>query len=55
MTARFVLSTLTFWMFAATEAVASARGAPEIDGPAGIAACALLISVGLLAYNRFRK
>jgi hypothetical protein len=28
---------------------------PEIDGPAGIAALALLASVGLLAYNRIRK
>ena len=31
------------------------RPAPEIDGPAGIAAIALLVSAGLIAYNRFRK
>ena len=30
-------------------------GAPEIDGPAGVAAIALLVSVGLIAYSRFRK
>jgi len=30
-------------------------GAPEIDGPAGIAAVAFLVSVGLIAYNRFKK
>lgn len=29
--------------------------APEIDGPAGVAAIALLVSVGLVAYNRYRK
>lgn len=29
--------------------------APEIDGPAGVAAIALLVSAGLVAYNRFRK
>ncbi len=29
--------------------------APEIDGPAGIAAIAVLVSAGLIAYNRYRK
>lgn len=29
--------------------------APEIDGPAGIAAIALLVSAGIVAYNRFKK
>lgn len=29
--------------------------APEIDGPAGVAAIALLVSAGLIAYNRFRR
>jgi hypothetical protein len=29
--------------------------APEIDGPGGVAAIALLVSVGLIAYNRFRS
>jgi len=28
--------------------------APEIDGPAGVAAIALLVSAGLIAYNRYR-
>ncbi len=30
-------------------------GAPEIDGPAGIAAIALLVSAGIVAYRRFSK
>ncbi|MEQ1716611.1 MAG: hypothetical protein ABL907_11595 [Hyphomicrobium sp.] len=29
--------------------------APEIDGPAGLAAVAFLVGAGMLAYNRFRK
>lgn len=32
-----------------------AAAAPEIDGPGGVAAVALLVSAGLIAYNRFRK
>ena len=30
-------------------------GAPEIDGPAGVAAIALLVGAGIIAYNRYRK
>jgi hypothetical protein len=30
-------------------------GAPEIDGPAGIGALAMLVSAGILAYRRFSK
>jgi hypothetical protein len=29
--------------------------APEIDGPGGIAAIALLVSVGMIAYNRYKQ
>lgn len=29
--------------------------APEIDGPAGVAALAVLVSAGLIAYNRYKK
>ena len=29
--------------------------APEIDGPAGMAAVALLVSAGVMAYQRLRK
>ncbi len=29
--------------------------APEIDGPAGVAAIALLVGAGMIAYNRYRK
>lgn len=29
--------------------------APEIDGPGGVAAVALLVSAGLIAYNRYKK
>lgn len=28
---------------------------PEIDGPAGVAAIALLVSAGIMAYHRLRK
>jgi hypothetical protein len=54
---RLVLATLALWVVGAAEAIAqrAGRGAPEIDGPAGIAALVLLVGVGLLAYNRFRK
>jgi hypothetical protein len=31
------------------------KGVPEIDGPAGVAAIALLVSVGIVAYNRMRR
>ena len=30
-------------------------GAPEIDGPAGIGAIALLVSAGIVAYRRYTK
>lgn len=30
-------------------------GTPEIDGPAGVAALALLVTAGIIAYNRYRK
>lgn len=54
---RMVLAALAVWV-AATEAAAQRvpwGAAPEFDGPAGTAALVLLISAGLLAYNRFRK
>jgi hypothetical protein len=28
---------------------------PEIDGPAGVSAIALLVSAGMIAYNRVRQ
>jgi hypothetical protein len=31
------------------------HAAPEIDGPAGIAAIAVLVGAGLIAYNRYRN
>lgn len=31
------------------------HAAPEIDGPAGVAAIALLVSAGFIAYNRYKK
>ena len=57
------LSVSTPLILLATEALANPNredgggygSAPEIDGPAGIAAIALLVSVGLVAYNRYRK
>jgi hypothetical protein len=32
-----------------------AASAPEFDGPGGVAAIALLVSAGIIAYNRYRK
>ena len=32
-----------------------AVSAPEIDGPAGVAAVALLVSAGVMAYHRLRR
>lgn len=63
MGARVVFATLAIWLVAAGDAMAWGfpilrripHGAPEIDGPAGIAAVALLVSIGLVAYNRFKK
>lgn len=31
------------------------NAAPEFDGPAGVAAVALLVSAGLLLYNKLRR
>ena len=46
-------------MFLANDALAErhhhAGHAPEIDGPAGIAAVALLVGAGLIAYRKFKK
>ena len=39
----------------ALAAVGLGASAPEIDGPAGVAAVALLVSAGLIAYRRFKK
>lgn len=65
---RTAAMTTFLWCCAASEALATrgghgpgwgggngAHGAPEIDGPAGIAAIAVLVSAGLIAYNRYRK
>jgi hypothetical protein len=59
------LTALTFWFTTAVTSVALAhrsggpRGgpasAPEIDGPGGVAAIALLVGVGLIAYNRYKN
>ena len=62
MSVRVVLPAFVFWL--STTAGALAQGmpngsqgaaAPEIDGPGGVAAIALLVSAGLIAYNRFKK
>ena len=33
----------------------STASAPEFDGPGGVAAIALLVSAGLIAYHRYKK
>ena len=30
-------------------------GVPEIDGPAGISAAAVLLSIGVMAYERYKR
>jgi hypothetical protein len=56
---RAAYAVLAFVAFAG-EAVAmgnwrQVQHAPEIDGPAGVAAIALLVSAGIVAYNRLRR
>ena len=46
------------WLTASifSEAMANgSRSAPEIDGPGGVAAVALLVGAGLIAYNRYKR
>jgi hypothetical protein len=56
---RVVGATLFISCCAVSQALAQngSRGAsaPEIDGPAGVAAIAVLVGAGLIAYNRYRK
>ena len=68
---KFVTTTLFFWLATASEVLAGGyiggggRGfggggggghsAPEIDGPAGVAAIALLVGAGFIAYSRYKK
>jgi hypothetical protein len=66
---KLTAATVFFWIAAASEVLALAspggggRGfggggtasAPEIDGPGGVAAIALLVGAGLIAYNRYKK
>jgi hypothetical protein len=54
-----ILPVLALWVGSAAQVLAQGtRGpasAPEIDGPGGVAAIALLVGAGLIAYHRFRK
>lgn len=60
---RVVLPAFVFWLSATAGALAQGMpngskggaAAPEIDGPGGVAAIALLVCAGLIAYNRFKK
>lgn len=62
--AKYLTATLFVWLTTASQVLAhgkgghhggGAHGAPEIDGPAGVAAVALLVSAGIIAYNRYKK
>lgn len=70
MRVRVAATALTFWLTSAAYTVAMAQytsgppgkgsgppthAAPEIDGPAGVAAIALLVSVGMIAYRRYKQ
>lgn len=55
-----IFSTLGVTALGVASAAMAADGpirvaAPEIDGPAGIGAIALLVSAGIVAYRRFSK
>jgi hypothetical protein len=63
--AKYAAATLFFWLATVSESLALGGNwggdkgfggsAPEIDGPAGVAAIAVLVSAGLIAYNRYKK
>jgi hypothetical protein len=59
MAPKVLISALSFCLLAATEAAAHGHhwhnGVPEIDGATGIAAMATLVTIGLMAYNGFKK
>lgn len=68
MRASVIFAGLTFWLTTAATTVALAHkhggggghsgggaSAPEIDGPGGVAAIALLVSVGMIAHNRYKQ
>jgi hypothetical protein len=67
---KFAAATFFVWVATASEVLAlgyigggghglggggGGHSAPEIDGPAGVAAIAVLVSAGLIAYNRYKK
>jgi hypothetical protein len=55
---RLAATSLMVWLTASifSEAMANgSRSAPEIDGPGGVAAVALLVGAGLIAYNRYKR
>jgi hypothetical protein len=67
---RIAAATLFVWCATASQVLAGAylggggqglggggggHSAPEIDGPAGVAAIAVLVSAGIIAYSRLRK
>jgi hypothetical protein len=66
--AKFGAATVFLWLVSVSEVLAGGSpggggtgldggpsSAPEIDGPAGIAAIALLASAGIIAYNRYKR
>ena len=56
MNSKAVKPALFMLMLSMSEALAQVGvGAPEIDGPAGVTAIALLVGAGIIAYNRYRK
>lgn len=67
---KYAAATLFIWSTTASHVLAHGGGgrgghggggghggaaAPEIDGPGGVAAIALLVSAGFIAYNRYKK
>jgi hypothetical protein len=53
---RFALvASAMLWWVPSASALQWNCGVPEIDGPAGISALAVLVSVGMMAYERYKQ
>ena len=48
-------ATVVLWSVPAALALRWSCAVPEIDGPAGLSAMAILASVGMLAYERYKS
>ncbi len=55
LTRKLALSaTILFWSIPSASALIWDCDVPEIDGPAGISAVAVVLSLGMIAYDRWK-